>query len=125
MGADTKSYLYLDPDRMLSRAWSMWDANIGLGTVTHQNIGYLWPMGPWFWAAEHAGLPDWVAQRLWLGTILFAAGVGVIWLLRSVLGWTTMAATAAAFVYTCTPYVLTLAARISIILLPFAGPPDR
>ena len=123
VGADTKSYLYLDPDRMLSRAWSMWDANIGLGTVTHQNIGYLWPMGPWFWAAEHAGLPDWVAQRLWLGTILFAAGVGVIWLLRSVLGWTTMAATAAAFVYACTPYVLTLAARISIILLPFAGLP--
>ncbi|MBS1838823.1 MAG: DUF3367 domain-containing protein, partial [Actinobacteria bacterium] len=46
IGADTKTYLYLDPGRLLSRAVSMWDPNIGLGTITHQNIGYLWPMGP-------------------------------------------------------------------------------
>src|SRR5450432_3385648 len=51
--ADTKSYLYLDPDRLLSRAVSMWDPHIGLGTVTHQNIGYLFPMGP-FYAVTHA-----------------------------------------------------------------------
>ena len=48
--ADTKSYLYLDPGRLLERAPSMWDPNIGLGTVTHQNIGYLFPMGPYYWA---------------------------------------------------------------------------
>ena len=65
--ADTKSYLYLDPGGLSTRAWSMWDPNIGVGTVTHQNIGYLWPMGPWFWAFEQLGVPDWVAQRLWLG----------------------------------------------------------
>ena len=46
VGADTKNYLYLDPDRLLARAPSLWDPNIGLGTVTHQNIGYLFPMGP-------------------------------------------------------------------------------
>ncbi|HEY2813134.1 MAG TPA: alpha-(1-_3)-arabinofuranosyltransferase family protein, partial [Acidimicrobiales bacterium] len=40
IGADTKTYLYLDPGRLLSRAASMWDPNIGFGTVTHQNIGY-------------------------------------------------------------------------------------
>ena len=45
----------------------MWDPNIGLGTVTHQNIGYLWPMGPWYWSSSTLGVPDWVAQRLWLG----------------------------------------------------------
>ena len=49
-----RRYLYLDPGRLLERAWSMWDPNIGLGTVTHQNIGYLWPMGPWYWLFEHA-----------------------------------------------------------------------
>lgn len=32
VGADTKSYLYLDPGRMLGRAASMWDPNIGMGT---------------------------------------------------------------------------------------------
>src|SRR5690606_15536288 len=94
-----------------------------LGTVSHQTIGYLWPMGPWYWVWERLGVPDWVAQRLWLGTILFAAGAGTLWLLRRVLGWSTAPAAAAAFVYACTPYVLTLAARISVILLPFAGLP--
>ena len=54
VGADTKSYLTIDPGRLLERAWSMWDPNIGLGTVTHQNIGYLWPMGPWYWVFERA-----------------------------------------------------------------------
>ncbi|HMG25814.1 MAG TPA: alpha-(1-_3)-arabinofuranosyltransferase family protein, partial [Acidimicrobiia bacterium] len=44
VAADTKQYLYLDPTRLLERAPSMWDPNIGLGTVTHQNIGYLFPM---------------------------------------------------------------------------------
>ena len=121
--ADTKSYLYLDPSRMLSRAWSMWDPNVGLGTVTHQNIGYLWPMGPWFWCFDRLGIPDWVAQRLWIGSILFLAGLGTLWLLRTVLGWATLAATVAAFAYAFTPYTLSLAARISVILLPFAGLP--
>jgi arabinofuranan 3-O-arabinosyltransferase len=48
VAADTKQYLYLDPNRMLERAPSMWDPNIGMGTVTHQNIGYLFPMGPYY-----------------------------------------------------------------------------
>src|SRR5437879_7486798 len=74
VGADTKQYLYLDPGRLLSRAASMWDPNVGMGTVTHQTIGYLFPMGPWYWAFDHLGAPVWVAQRLWLGTLLFAAG---------------------------------------------------
>ena len=46
VGADTKSYLYLDPGRLLSDAPYMWDPGTGLGTVTHQVIGYSWPMGP-------------------------------------------------------------------------------
>ena len=55
IGADTKTYLYLDPARLLSRAVSMWDPNIGLGTITHQNIGYLWPMGPYYWLMQTVG----------------------------------------------------------------------
>lgn len=122
VGADTKTYLYLDPARMLGRAASMWDPHIGMGTVTHQNIGYLWPIGPWYWLADLAGMPDWVAQRLWLGTILFAAGVGVRFMLK-VLGQEGPHVTAATFVYALTPYVLSLAARLSVILLPYAGLP--
>ena len=122
VGADTKSYLYLDPSRLLARAVSMWDPNIGTGTVTHQNIGYLFPMGPFFWLTERVGLPMWTAQRLWLGSILFFAGAGTWFLLRT-LKWDTVPATVAAFAYALTPYTLSLAARISVILLPFAGLP--
>src|SRR5690606_16714428 len=122
VSADTKTYLYLDPAKLLSRAWSMWDPSIGLGTVTHQNIGYLWPMGPFYWLADTLGLPDWTAQRLWWGTIIFAAGAGVAYLLRT-LGWRGPAIPAAVFTYALTPYLLTLVARLSVLLLPFAALP--
>ena len=115
VGADTKTYLYLDPSRMLSRASSMWDPNIGMGTVTHQNIGYLWPIGPFYWAFQNLGVPDWVAQRLWLGSILFFAGLGVRFLLKA-LGQEGPHVTAATFCYALTPYVLTLA-----VFMPVSG----
>lgn len=122
VGADTKTYLYLDPARLLSRAPYMWDPNVGLGTVTHQNIGYLWPMGPYYWLMETIGLPDWVAQRLWLGSIILAAGLGVRWMLKE-LHWNATGVTVAAFAYALSPYLIDYGARISVILLPFAGLP--
>ena len=122
VGADTKTYLYLDPGRLLSRAAWMWDTSIGAGTVTHQNIGYLWPMGPYYWLLETIGVPDWIAQRLWLGTIIAAAGLGVRFLLRE-LRWEGAGVTVASFAYALSPYLLHYGARISVILLPFAGLP--
>ncbi|CAO5170791.1 arabinofuranan 3-O-arabinosyltransferase [Frankia sp. AiPs1] len=120
IGADTKAYLYLDPGRMLRRAVSMWDPAIGMGTVTHQNIGYLFPQGLFYWLAQIVGLPDWVAQRLWTGSILFGAGAGVLFLLRS-FHWPDRFAFVAALGYMLSPYVLEYEARISAILLPYAG----
>src|SRR5262245_45147054 len=98
VSADTKTYLYLDPAKLMSRSWSMWDPSIGLGTVTHQNIGYLWPMGPFYWALDRIGVPDWAAQRLWWGSIIFFAGAGVAYLLRT-LGWKGPGVVAAVFGY--------------------------
>lgn len=126
VGADTKTYLYLDPARLLARAPYLWDRHIGFGTVTHQTIGYLWPMGPWYWALERLGLPDWVAQRLWLGTLIFAAAAGVWFLLRVIepaSGWGAPARFVAALAYGLSPYLLDYAARISAILLPWAALP--
>ena len=120
--ADTKSYLYLDPGRLLGRAGSMWDPYVGLGTVTHQNIGFLWPMGPYYWLFEQLGVPDWAAQRIWLGSIMGAAGLGVRYLLRT-FGWRGPGVAVAMVAYACTPYLLTIAVRISAILLPFAALP--
>ncbi|MEZ5169085.1 MAG: alpha-(1-_3)-arabinofuranosyltransferase family protein, partial [Acidimicrobiales bacterium] len=122
VGADTKTYLYLDPGRLLRDAASLWDSDVALGTVTHQNIGYLWPMGPFYWFFDAIGCPDWLAQRLWLGTLLFAAGAGVRYLLRT-LEWEGAGMLVAVLAYELSPYLLDYSARISAVLLPWAGLP--
>jgi arabinofuranan 3-O-arabinosyltransferase len=121
VGGDTKSYLTIDPSRWLSRVAFVWQDSIGAGGVTHQNIGYLWPMGPWFWVFDKLGVPMWVAQRLWLGTVLFVAGTGVLWLMRRFID--PRIAVAAAFFYMLSPYLLHYSERMSVLLLPWAGLP--
>ena len=134
VGADTKQYLYLDPGRLLARAPSMWDPNVGTGTVTHQNIGYLLPMGPWYWVFHALAVPTWVAQRLWTGTLLFTAGLGVVFLLGALRpdpqpgegaapAMGSRAVLVAALAYALTPYVLEYEARISAILMPWSALP--
>lgn len=122
VSADSKQYLYLDPGAFLARAGSLWDPQIGAGTVPHQHLGYLFPMGPWFWVAEQAGLPDWVAQRLWLGTLSLAAALGARWLFTLV-GAGRAGAMAGALVYMLSPYQLAFTARMSVLLLPWAALP--
>jgi arabinofuranan 3-O-arabinosyltransferase len=119
---DTKTYLYLDPLRFLSQVAFMWNPTVGLGGVTHEYIGYLLPMGPFFALFHLLGVPVWVAQRLWLGSILLAAGLGVLYLCR-ILGLRGPGPTAAALAYMLSPYFLQYAGRISVILLPWAGLP--
>jgi len=122
VGADTKQYLYLDPGRLLSRSVSMWDPHVGMGTVTHQTIGYAFPMGPYYWVLDQLGSPAWISQRLWLGSLLFAAALGVLYLLRT-FGLRGPGVVVAALAYMCTPYVLDYAARISVLLMPWAALP--
>jgi arabinofuranan 3-O-arabinosyltransferase len=118
--ADTKLYLFLDPARLMSEAPLTWDPQQFAGWVPHQTILYLWPSGPWFWFWETIGIPDWVAQRLWVGTLLFAAGMGVRFLAR-ILGFVPVAAAVVAIVYQLSPYVLPYVSRTSVMLLPWAG----
>src|SRR6478609_3298883 len=122
VSADTKQYLYLDPGRLLDRAPYLWDDHIGFGTVSHQIIGYLFPMGPFYWLTSHAAIPDWVAQRFWLGSISLAAALGARWLFRQ-LGTGRAGAIGGALVYMLTPYQLAFTARISVLLLAWAGLP--
>jgi arabinofuranan 3-O-arabinosyltransferase len=122
VSGDTKQYLYLDPGRVLSRALYTWDPHIGTGTVPHQNIGYLFPMGPYYWLMAQLGVPDWVAQRLWMGSISFAAAAGALWLL-TMLGTRRVGAIAGALVFMLTPYQVAFSARLSALLLPWAGLP--
>lgn len=121
--ADTKSYLYLDPGRVLTEAGSMWDPHIGLGTVSHQTIGYLFPLGPFYWLLEQGlGVPAWVAQRLWLGSLLFLAGLGMRYLLRT-FGMRGPGVPVAMLAFAFTPYALEFSGRLSVLLGPWAALP--
>ena len=120
--ADTKTYLFLDPGRFLGQSLSAWDPTVGLGTVTHLQIGYLFPMGPYFLATHALHVPAWVAQRLWVGAILFAAGAGVLALCRC-LGVGGPGALVASLAYLLTPYTLQYIGHSSVVLLAYAGLP--
>lgn len=119
VSADTKAPLLLEPARALARAPYMWNSHVDAGTVTHQNIGYLFPLGPWYWMFRTLGVPTWIAERLWFGTLLFLAGAGTLWMLRrfGMRGWSPVAG---AFVYMLSPYVLAYMGRTSIILTPWS-----
>ena len=119
---DTKTYLYLDPGRYVRQALSLWNPNVALGTVTHENIGYLLPMGPFYWLMAELHVPIWVAQRLWLGSLLFAAGAGTLYLCRTI-GLTGPGRAVATLAFMFTPYVLQYSGRISVILMPWSGLP--
>jgi hypothetical protein len=119
---DTKTYLYLDPGRYVRQAVSLWDPHVGLGTVTHENIGYLLPMGPFYWVMAELHVPLWVAQRLWMGCLLYAAGAGALYLCR-VLGLSGPGRYVTSLAFMFTPYVLQYSGRISVILMPWAGLP--
>jgi len=118
--SDTKSYLYLDPGRFLSQSAVMWDPTVGLGTVTHEQIGFLWPLGPWFWAVHALGIPLWVGQRLWIGLVLFGAAAGIVYLCRT-FGLSGPGRFVAAVAYMLSPYWLQDVGRMGVLILPWAG----
>lgn len=122
ISADTKAYLYLDPSRLLDRAWLMWNTNVNAGTVVHQNIGYLFPLGPYYWLMRSLHMPTWIAERLCFGTILFLAGYGTVWMLRR-LDLKGPGVAVGAFTYMLSPYVLAYFGRTSVILLPWTALP--
>ncbi|HEY3670495.1 MAG TPA: alpha-(1-_3)-arabinofuranosyltransferase family protein, partial [Acidimicrobiia bacterium] len=122
VSVDSKNYLYLDPGRLMSRAASLWDPNIGLGTVSHQNIGFLFPMGPYYWVFDRLGVPDWVAQRLWLGSLFFFAAAGMLYLYRT-LGQHGPGMVVGAVAYMLTPYALEFTSKFSDLILPWVALP--
>ena len=120
MPADTKLYLYLDPAGLVGRAASTFEPDQFAGWVPFQQITYLWPSGPWYLLFDVLGVPDWVAHRLWIATIMFLAGAGMLWTAR-LLGLSRSGAFIAALVYQLAPFMLAYISRTSLLLLPWAG----
>ena len=120
MTADSKLYLYLDPGRLMADALGSYDPRQFAGWVPHQHISFAWPSGPWYWLFERTGTPDWIAHRLWLGTLLLAAALGVRWCALQ-LGLPSLSALVAGVAYELAPYILPYVSRTSVMLLPWAG----
>jgi arabinofuranan 3-O-arabinosyltransferase len=120
LAADNKLYLFLDPLRFLRQVAFMWDPSGGLGTVTFQHVGYLLPLGPFYSFFYVIHVPAWVAQRIWTGSLLYFAGLGVYYFLKN-LAYTNTTSFIASISYMLSPYSLQYLNRISDILLPYSA----
>ena len=123
--ADTKINLHVDPGRFLGDIASMWTSTGQLGGVqTGQQAGYLFPMGPFFALGHLIGLPDWVVQRLWLGSLLALAAWGAVRLLDALLAEPRgVAHLVTGLVILLNPFVVTYANRTTVTLLAYAALP--
>ncbi len=123
--ADTKVHLYVEPGKLLGDVLSAWTPTGDLGHVwAGQYAGYAWPMAPWFAAGDALGLPPWLVHRLWLGTLLALAAVGVVQLVRALVHERPgVLHLVAGGLYVVNPYVAVYANRTSVALLAYAALP--
>jgi arabinofuranan 3-O-arabinosyltransferase len=123
--ADTKINLHVAPGRFLADVASMWTSTGQLGDVqTGQYSGYLFPMGPFFAVGHALGLPDWIVQRLWLGTLLALAAWGMVRLVDALVGRPRgIAQLVAGAVTVLNPFVVTYANRSTVTLLAYVALP--
>lgn len=121
--ADTKLDLVVDPGGMLGKSLSMWDALGAFGQVGNQAYGYLWPMGPFYWAGHLLDLPGWVTQRLWLAMVLVVAFVGCSRLLKAWGVRQDLAVILGGLAYALSPRMLSTVGPISIEAWPSAIAP--
>ena len=84
VAADTKQYLYLDPGRLMERAWSMWDPNIGFGHGHPPEHRLPVPDGPLLLGARpRSACPTGSRSGSGSARILLFAGLGMLYLLRT------------------------------------------
>jgi len=123
--SDTRLELSADPSLFLARVGDVWSSTTDLGHVqSGQFVGYLFPMGPWFAAADALGISVWVAQRLWLGLLLALAAWGAVQLMdelyRPERG---LAHVVAGLLFLLNPYTVTFTSRGTVALLTYAALP--
>ncbi|MBX5469712.1 MAG: DUF3367 domain-containing protein [Thermoleophilaceae bacterium] len=123
--SDTRLELSVDPALFLHRVTSVWSGTTDLGHVqSGQFVGYAFPMAPWFAATHALGVPMWVSQRLWLGSLLALAAWGAVRLMDELYGSARGPAhLAAGALFALNPYTVTFVSRGTFTLLTYAALP--
>lgn len=118
---DTKFDLTANPGDFLERSLHLWNPALSFGELQNQAYGYLFPQGLFAWLADLAGIPDWVAQRLWMALVMVLAYEGARRLFRALLpdaGWVWCLVAGVA--YALSPRFLGLVGVLSAEVLPTA-----
>ncbi|MET0133696.1 MAG: alpha-(1-_3)-arabinofuranosyltransferase [Kibdelosporangium sp.] len=121
---DTKLDLAVDPIAFLGRALHLWNPSASGGELQNQAYGYLFPMGPYYALCQLAGMPPWIAQRLWCALLLCAAFGGMLAVARALRIGTAPAQYVGAVAYALAPRMLTeigplSAEMIAPVMLPW------
>jgi len=116
---DSKQYLYLDPGKLIQSAMSMWNPDVGMGTVTHQNIGFLSRWVP-ITGSSSTPHPDVGRATVLDGEPLLLRRCRRLLPLQ-VARPEPVGPDRGGAAYTFTPFVIDYIARISAIVMPWAA----
>ncbi|MCD0449283.1 alpha-(1-_3)-arabinofuranosyltransferase [Actinocorallia sp. API 0066] len=70
MTFDTKLGVNIDPLGFYARLWDLWNPLQWFGGIHNQYTGYAFPMLPFYALADLVGLPVWLAERVWMASVL-------------------------------------------------------
>ncbi len=116
---DTKTPLIEQPSIFLHQALTLWNPLTNFGELQNQAYGYLFPQGPFFLLSHAAGMPPWVAERIWSVLVVVVAAEGLRLVARA-MGMNPWAAWMAGMAYGLSPRILSQVAVRSAEVLPTA-----
>ena len=108
----------VNPIGFLARSLHLWTPQAASGELQDQAYGYLFPMGPFFAAAQLGGIPMWIAERLWCAVLLGGAYLGLLLLARALDIGSEPTRHVGALAYALAPRMLTEVGSLSAEMLP-------
>jgi arabinofuranan 3-O-arabinosyltransferase len=114
---DTRFDIMFDPRDFLSRIWNLWDGRVDMGRVQNQSVGYLFPLGPYYWITDLLGIPVWISERLWMALLLSSAFWGTARLADELSIGTPLTRVVAAASYALSPFFIARVGNTSFFVI--------